>query len=92
MLKEYRDRILPSEVDRESRQGLLEQALHPSEPVFSLGHGLEDLRATTNIASKPKLLVKPGEGTARPGSKQEEEKDVAILRAGQEEEGRSGND
>lgn len=54
---------------------------------------MKDLWDTTNIASKLELLVKPGEGTARPGNKQEEEeKDVAILRAGREEEGRSGND
>lgn len=43
--------------------------------------------AIKNTDSKLELLVKPGEGTARPGSEQEEEEDVAILRAGREEEG-----
>lgn len=46
----------------------------------------------TNIASKLGLLLKPGEGAARSGGEQGEEEDVAILRAGLEEEGRSGND
>lgn len=56
------------------------------------GTALRTSRAITNIVSKLGLLVKPGEGAARAGGEQREKEDVAILRAGREEEGRSGND
>ena len=47
--------------------------------------------AVTNSASKLGLLVKPGEGaTGQEAGRREV--DVAILRAGREEEGGSGND
>lgn len=61
------------------------------------GTALRTSWAITSTASKLGLLVKPGEGAIGPGGEPVRgeggaEADVAILRAGREEEGRSGND